>query len=457
MGLYSAGLRTFVLPFLLKRDNRQEALRYYDFLEKSQYWPKEMLVEYQLSKIRELLDYSYRNSRYYKNLFDRLGAKPEEIKNFDDFARLPILTRDHLFEHRLDILSREYDIASVQEVLTGGTTGQQAILHRSYDSYNIKAALAWRHESWMGRRPCDKMAFFWPAHVDLYDAGSWKTRFKRRYLEREVMYYSGTFAPEIMMRFYNDVTRFRPSYFKVFPNALYGFAQFLMERKLRPLKLKGILSTGEPLFENQRRLFEELFQCRVFDMYGSREVGNTASECPAHEGLHIAMETSYVEFVRDGRAVAPGEEGEILITDLTNFAFPMIRYRINDYGVPLDRSCSCGRHLSLMSPGIGRLFDDILRPDGVKMSGNLLGYHLTTDHEIHIGQMQIVQESLTDFKVLITDRPEPNQKVFEFIRNKMALILGDRIRVDIEVVREIPREKSGKMRYVVSKIASTRT
>lgn len=309
----------------------------------------------------------------------------------------------------------------------------------------------------MGRRPCDKMAFFWPAHVDLYDAGSWKTQFKRRYLEREVMYYSGTFAPEAMRRFYDDLTRFRPSYFKVFPNALFGFAQFLTENKLKPLKLKGILSTGEPLFENQRWLFEELFQCRVFDMYGSREVGNTSSECEAHEGLHIAMETSYVEFVRDGKAVAPGEEGEILITDLTNFAFPMIRYRINDYGIPLDKRCSCGRQLSLMSPGIGRLFDDIWRPDGVKLSGNLLGYHLTADHEIHIGQMQIIQESLTDFKILITDRPEPNQKSFEFIRKKMATILGDRIKVDIEVVREIPREKSGKMRYVVSKIASSRT
>jgi phenylacetate-CoA ligase len=109
-----------------------------------------------------------------------------------------------------------------------------------------------------------------------------------------------------------------------------------------------------------------------------------------------------------------------------------------------------------MSPGIGRLFDDIKRPDGGKMSGNVLGYHLTTSRDFLIGQMQVIQESLTEFKVLITDKPRPGQEVFDFIRSKMAAILGEGITVDIEVVKDIPREKSGKTRYVISKVGSTR-
>ena len=454
MNLYSLGLRTFVLPLLLRRDNRHESLKHWRFLDKSQYWSKQALLDYQWRRMKELLEYSYENCLYYKNLFHENGLSPESIRNFDDFSRIPILTRDHLFERRFEILSRKYDTSAVQEVMTGGTTGQQAILYRTHESFNIKGAVAWRNESWMGRKPCDKMAFFWPAHIDLYESGSWKTRIKRRYLEREVMYYSGSFAHDTMMFFYNDISKFRPSYFKVFPSALYGFTQFIMEKDLRPIKLKGILSTGEPLFENQRKLFEEIFQCPVFDMYGSREVGNTASECSAHEGLHIAMETSYLEFLSDGKPAAPGEEGEIIITDLTNYAFPLIRYRINDYGIPLDKSCRCGRNLTLMSPGIGRLFDDVWRSDGIRLSGNMLGFHLTADHHVHIGQMQIIQETMTEFRVLITNKPEPDQEVFDFIRKNMAAILGDHINVNVEVVKEIPREKSGKMRYVISKIIS---
>jgi len=80
------------------------------------------------------------------------------------------------------------------------------------------------------------------------------------------------------------------------------------------------MATGEVLYPEHRKTIENVFNCPVYDMYGSREVGNTAAECQAHQGLHLAMEIAIVEFIADGKAVAPGGEGEILITDLTNYA-----------------------------------------------------------------------------------------------------------------------------------------
>ena len=95
------------------------------------------------------------------------------------------------------------------------------------------------------------------------------------------------------------------------------------------------MSTGESLEPFHREIFREAFNAETFNMYGTREVGNIACECDCHEGLHIAMETSLVEVVDQGRPVADGTEGEIIVTDLTNYGFPMIRYAIEDFGCRL--------------------------------------------------------------------------------------------------------------------------
>lgn len=448
MGLYSSVIRNTIFPAILAREDRYSALGHWHFFEKSQYWTRQKLLDYQWQKLSQLLRYAYVNSPYYTALFKERGLTPDSFKSFEDLSRLPILTRDILFDRKDEILSRQFQVTGVQEVVTGGTTGQQAIIHRDYESFNIKMGMGWRHEGWMGRKPCDKLAFFWPAHGDFFDPGSWKTRFKVRHILREAYYYAGSARPEIMRSFYDDLIKFRPEYLKVFPNPLAAFIQFMEDNKLEVPHLKGILSTGEVLSAGQRKIFENLFGCAVFDMYGSREVGNTASECSAHEGLHVAMETSLVEFVADGRAVSFGEEGEILITDLTNYAFPMIRYQINDYGIPLRETCSCGRELMLMSPAVGRLQDFYFGPDGTRHPGLALAVHVVSDHHIKIGQIQFIQKTLTDFHVKVLRKPEPNRETIEYIREQMKKVIGDGINITIEIVDDIPKEKSGKVRFV---------
>ncbi len=136
------------------------------------------------------------------------------------------------------------------------------------------------------------------------------------------------------------------------------------------------------------------------------------------------METSIVEFIRDGKPAKPGEEGEIFITDLTNYAFPIIRYQINYYGVQLDGDCPCGRGLMMMDRAVGRVSDEIYSENGTRMSGFALGTVLETGGPF-IGQMQFVQHSLRDFEVRITDKPKPTQEMFDFIEERMKSQLGE--------------------------------
>jgi len=452
MGLYSSIIRKVILPQLLKRDNRGSAIEHWQFFDQSQYWPRQKLLDYQWQRIKMLLKHAYETTGYYRKIFDERGLSPDSFTSFEDVTRLPILTRSDLFDHRTELISDKFDINNLQEALTGGTTGQQASIYRNQESFNLKLAMAWRHEGWMGRKPCDRMAYIWPAHIDFHAGETLKSKLKDRYLLGETVYYAGLNDEKVFEKYYRDMIKFRPEYMKIFPSCTVPFTQYILNSNFEPLRLRGIMSTGEPLYENDRKLFQSAYGCSVYDMYGSREVGNTSCECSAHEGLHIAMETSYLEFVSQGKSVEQGEEGEILITDLTNYAFPMIRYQINDFGIFLKQSCSCGRELPLMSPGIGRLQDYIYTPDGVRHSGQMLGYHISAAPDVKIGQIQIVQKTLTDFLVRITKKPEPTTKVFDFIKSQMRKLIGEAININIEIVDKIPREKSGKTRFVICEI-----
>ena len=107
----------------------------------------------------------------------------------------------------------------------------------------------------------------------------------------------------------------------------------------------AIMTSAGTLHPLMREKIETAFQCKVFNRYGSREVGDIASECEAHAGLHVFPSGNYIEIVDDqGHPVPNGEEGNILVTNLYNYAMPLIRYYIGDRGV-LSRSdrCACGR------------------------------------------------------------------------------------------------------------------
>ncbi len=452
MSFYSNILRKTALPFLLSREKQLPTLEHFSFLQKSQFWSTDKLLDFQWACLKKLLQESYDNTIYYRTVMDERGLTPDSFKSFDDIKKLPILTREITFDKQAEFFSNKFLKSSLQEFTSGGTTGQRATLFRNQQSFNIKLAMAWRHETWMGRFPCEKMALIWPAAMDFVDDEPFKTKFKNRYLHRQIMYNAGGLDAESLNFINKDLLKFNPSYIKCFPSALFGYTEYCNEHNLIQPACKAILSTGEPLSVNQKKLFEQTYKCPVFDMYGSREVGNTSSECEEHDGMHIAMETSYVEFVQDNKEVEYSTEGEMLITDLTNFAFPLIRYAINDYGIPMKEPCKCGRGLVRMDKALGRLSDVLYKQDGTKVLSHILGIALTMEGP-PIGQMQFIQKTYTDFVVKITNKPEPTQEIFDFINKEMKLLLGDSLNIVIEVVDKIPKEKSGKFRFVKCEIA----
>ncbi|MBD3257042.1 AMP-binding protein [candidate division GN15 bacterium] len=452
MGLYSSFIRSTVLPVMLRRDNRQSALKHWRFLEESQWWTRQQLLDYQWQKLTAMLRHAYDTTSYYRQVFDERGLTPESIRSFDDLAQLPVLGREQLYNQMDQLISNRYQKGELQEFTTSGTTAQRAVLYRDQESFNIKLGLQWRHEGWAGRKPGEKIILLWPANMDFVHDPGWKERFKDRYINRQLMFHAGSERAGELRRVYDQIVSYGPRVLKVFPSALYNVVEYLEDAGLRPPKIKSIISTGEPLYPNQRQKFEEYLQVEVFDMYGSREVGNTACEGPAHESLLIAMEIAVVEFVDDtGKPVPDGEHGTILMTDLTNFGAPMIRYKIHDYGSAHAGQSSCGRGLAMMNPAVGRVTDEIWAADGSRHSGHIIGMAVAEGGPF-FGQVQIVQEGIDFFRVKLAHKPTPTQEHFDYVTNAIHKLVGPNAEVKIDIVESIPQEKSGKVRFVICKL-----
>ncbi|MDN5754011.1 MAG: phenylacetate--CoA ligase family protein, partial [Nitrosospira sp.] len=218
------------------------------------------------------------------------------------------------------------------------------------------------------------------------------------------------------------------------------------------LGIRVAFVTSERLYDEQRRQISKTFGCPVANGYGGRDAGFIAHEC-RDGGMHITAEDIVVEIVDpQGVPLLPGEAGEIVVTHLATRDFPFIRYRTGDIGVLDSKPCTCGRGLPLLKEIQGRNTDFLVARNGTVMHGLALIYILRDLPRIRA--FKIIQESLDFTRVWVVSDDGLNPELVEKIERGFKARLGQGVKIDVEEVAEIPPEKSGKFRYVVSKVAT---
>src|SRR5262249_1694553 len=141
--------------------------------------------------------------------------------------------------------------------------------------------------------------------------------------------------------FVAEIRARRPAMIYGYPSALTLITQYAASRG-QPLNDVGVLvvfTTAERQYPEQRNQIMCAFGCPVANIYGGRDSGLIAHECPAG-GMHISAEDIIVEIVdRDGNTQPAGATGEIVVTHMASKDFPFIRYRTGDVGVLDDSAC----------------------------------------------------------------------------------------------------------------------
>jgi phenylacetate-CoA ligase len=235
-----------------------------------------------------------------------------------------------------------------------------------------------------------------------------------------------------------------------YPGSLYCLAQRAQQRGWnRPLR--SMVTWGDNLYPHYRRTIEQAFAARVFDTYGCGEGIQISAQCGSSNTYHVHTPDVIVECVDDvGQPVRTGEIGHLLLTRLHPGPMPLIRYQIGDVGVMANgRLCDCGRGYEIMDSIQGRDTDIVVTP-----SGNRLIVHFFTgilEHFPEVASFQVVQEEVESIMLRIVPTSE-------FTRDTAAKIVGALqahnardLRVDVELVREIPTAPSGKRRFVIAK------
>ena len=244
----------------------------------------------------------------------------------------------------------------------------------------------------------------------------------------------------------------RPKMLFGYPSALSHIARHAEKRGMRmdELGIKVAFCTSEKLYDHQREAIERIFGCAVANGYGSRDAGFIAHQCPSG-GMHLTAEDIIVEIVdADGRVLPAGEAGEIVVTHLATGDFPFIRYRTGDVAVMDTASCACGRGLPMLKEIQGRATDFVVARDGTVMHGLALIYILRDLPQV--AGFKIMQESLDLTRVQVVPGPGFDADITRHIQRGLAARLGEGVHIEVEEVNEIAPEKSGKYRYVLSKV-----
>jgi len=448
MSFYSMLVKNVSFPLIAKRDGLTGLYAHLKQLEESQFWPRQGIIELQFSRVKRLLIHAYQYTDFYKKRFDDVGFDPFQFAYLSDLKKIPLLTKKQIRGNFQGLISKRHNKSELHFSETGGTTGVKMKFYRDNACLSPKEAALYRFEKWAGWDFGQRMGLVWTAQQDYVGHWTKKAKIKNELFGRRVVFPAAILDEESISHYVNLLIRKRPVMIRAFTSPIYEVSKYITDNNIDEIELNGVITTGEPLYDHQRRLISSAFHCDVFDSYRSREAGPLAQECEEHHGLHINAESLYIEVVPPDKKedYDPGI-GDIVVTDLMNLGMPLIRYKMGDMGIISRRQCPCGRGLPLLEQITGRSADMLFTPDGKQITAGSLVLYLVDEAPGTLGQVQIIQDKRDHLLIRMTPDPLPSDEIKNYQKKTVKRLFGSDMRVSFEIVAEIPRSKSGKYQF----------
>ena len=412
----------------------------YSFLQKSQWWSRSELEEYQLEKLSMLLKHAYENVPYYRKCFDERGLKPRNIQDFEDMKKLPYVTKERFRRNFKEMVAKNADFGRSHLGHTAGTTGSALNFYQDDVTASMERAFILQQWGRVGFVIGDKRAELRGAPRGIpitYDP------------VHKLLWLSPVGINEERAKEYLKVLeKYQVKFLHGYPSAIAVFASVIQQFGI-PIKvhLRAVLFASEIVYKWERRIVEEVFSCHAFSHYGMAEKVVLAGECEQSSDYHAFPQYSFVEIDE--------KTNEIIGTSFLNYVNPFIRYKTTDVADTIRwEGCKlCGRNYYPIITRIkGRLEDFILTPEGTFVSPAVLTWPFKVLNGIK--ETQIYQEAVDKMIIRVLPWRKVDQKIIE--RNKRRIlkglrrIVGDSMSIVFEEVDEIPRTSVGKFQWVIS-------
>ena len=403
----------------------------------------------QIQKINNLIQHAYSNCNYYADLFDKKGIKPK-ISSFKDFQNLPILTKTNLKENLSGLKARNYSDRDLLKMGTGGSTGIPTHFYQDKRFLEYVHAHKVRNLLWTGWQPGEWDFRLWGSAFDVKKSKKIKSQLLYLLLRWKV-YPAFEISESLILKFVEDIKKYKPSVIQGYTMPLVIVAKYLSEHKISFGYIpRAVINCAETLYDPAREVIERGFRTKVFNRYGGRELGDISHECN-FGNMHINQDLVYVEIVDDqGNLVDDGQMGHILLTGLENYGMPFIRYKVEDMGVFKrgEESCRCGLNSKIIDRVLGRSQDIIKLSRGKYLAGEFFP-HLFKDFDVE--KFQVIQEEIDLITIKFVKGPNISDADIRYLKNKIDKYVQE-AKVVFEFVEDIPTSPSGKFRFTISNI-----
>jgi len=429
--------------------DRSRRLREWRALEEQQWWPVDRLRMLQWERLQKLLAHAAEHSPFYRDVFSEHEISPASIQSEKDLARIPVTTKSDIRNNLEHFISDQSDRNELVSAKTGGSTGFSLQLYFDEACQERRNAAQLMADRWSGWDLGMKKAAIWgnpPVPSTM------KQKIRHHLLDRTIYLDTMNLNQTSMGDFVERWRAEQPGAIFGHAHSIYIFACYLRDHGITDLRPRGIVATSMMLLDHERKAIEQVFDCPVTNRYGCEEVGLIACECEEHRGMHLNLPHLFVEFLDgENKPAKPGEPAKIVVTDLNNFAMPLIRYRVEDVGTFTDEPCGCGRGFPMLKRLEGRVADFLKLPSGGQVAGISL-IERTLTKVPGIKQMQLVQENLKGLNINRVKGSDHNPETDRALISELQEVFGDSVSITIQDVSEIPQESSGKYRFAICKV-----
>ncbi|WP_321472287.1 hypothetical protein [uncultured Paludibaculum sp.] len=415
------------------------------------YLPEERLRERQSARFRALVRHAYEYVPYYREWLRAAGAEPGDLRTVADLRRLPLVDKLDLALHPERFASSAYASRDGLTLLSSGTSGRLRSFRHDTQAL-FESFAAGRRQRLVLRQFIGKETAYREAVFKRQGSAGdqirhfWENRmWNPRSLDLTRRLFSPAQAyPDLLAA----VNEFRPQVYRGIGSHLGAFLRWVCETERHFERPKVVTYGADAMTANDRRLIEADLGIPVVSTYQAVEALRIGFQCEVRKGFHISIDKVDVRVVDpSGVDVAPGERGQLILTNLINRATVVMNYRLGDLVTQSTGQCACGRTLPLIADIDGRLDDLIDRPGGTRLHALTILPRLQAI--AGLTQVQVVQNALDEFALKVVwasgATPMPAD-----LRTQMAAVLGDQIRVSVEAVDRLPQEPSGKVKSVIS-------
>jgi phenylacetate-CoA ligase len=422
----------------------------YDFLQESQSWSNERLKEYQMQQLRKLLNHAYRNVPYYRKIFNKRRLKPKTVETLEDIKRLPFLEKDtfKFFYHQMvaeNVIPSSLSARALTVAHTSGTTGKPLQFYQ--DKLEVEKEWAFVCHQWSraGYKPGD-------SRIELRGEIDLKKNHMQYSPLEGVLRLSPCISDKDVVRFYlKKIKSFGAKFIHGYPSSIASLAHMMRKHSIGvPIKLKAIFFTSEIVYDWERKIVQDVFNCRVFAHYGQAEHVATAAECEYSHCYHFAPQYGITE-------IEP-KTNEIVATSFLNFVNPFIRYKTTDVvSLPVLSKCKfCERnYFPIVKTIEGRLEDFIITPQGIFIPPAAMTHPFKDLKTVR--ETQLIQESPDRIilRVVLWNKEMSKRSDRELQRLCVNLqkIFRDEMQLKLEITDEIERSKSRKFKWIKSDVS----